>query len=213
MAFSTREDFDRRAATRLAPADAVLDDFLRTDFDLNPGWAISAPKPYRRAAVLIVLVDRGEDYGVLLTLRPETMTQHAGQIAFPGGRIDEDDVSPLAAALREAREEVGLDGPVTVLGQADPYLTSSGYVVSPFLVRAENFTPVIDPKEVAAVFETPLSFLMTPGNHQRHERAYNGGLRAYYAMPHNGRYIWGATAGMIKSVYDRLYLDADGDGR
>jgi 8-oxo-dGTP pyrophosphatase MutT (NUDIX family) len=150
------------------------------------------------------LIDRGEDFGVLLTLRPETLSQHAGQVAFPGGRMDPDDASPLSAALREAHEEVGVDPPsVTVLGQGDPYLTSTGYVVSLFVGRLPaDFVPTADPREVAATFETPLSFLMNPANHERHERSYQGHLRAYYAMPHNGRYIWGATAGMIRSLYD-----------
>jgi hypothetical protein len=95
---------------------------------------------------------------------------------------------------------------VNVLGQGDPYLTGTGFAISPFIgVLPAGFSPVPHETEVAAVFETPLSFLMTPANHQRHEREYKGALRAYYAMPHNGRYIWGATAGMIKSLYDRLY--------
>ena len=159
------------------------------------------------AAVLVGLIDRGDDYGVLLTLRPETMSNHAGQVAFPGGRIEASDASPLAAALREAHEEVGVDPEtVNVLGQGDPYLTGTGFAISPFIgVLPASFSPVPHETEVAAVFETPLSFLMTPANHQRHEREYKGVLRAYYAMPHNGRYIWGATAGMIKSLYDRLY--------
>jgi 8-oxo-dGTP pyrophosphatase MutT (NUDIX family) len=207
MAYTTREDFDARVARRLASPNAEFDTYLRTDFDLNPGFPFPAQKPYQRAAVLIGLLDRGEDYGVLLTLRPETMARHAGQVAFPGGRIDPGDASSLAAALREAHEEVGADpARVSVLGQSDPYLTSTGYVVSPFVgMLPPDFSPVPDPREVAAVFETPLSFLMNPANHQRHERTYQGTLRAYYAMPHNGRYIWGATAGMIKSLYDRLY--------
>lgn len=205
MSYSTREDFDRRVQGRLEPAHARLEQPIRSDFDLSPPAAVGYGAPFRRAAVLMGLVDRGDDYGVLLTLRPETMTRHAGQVAFPGGRIDPDDASPLQAALREAREEVGLSSDVEVLGQADPYLTSSGFIVSVFLARVRPFEPRIDPSEVADVFETPLSFLMTPSNHQRHERTYDGIARAYYAMPHNGRYIWGATAGMIKSVYDRLY--------
>ena len=113
----------------------------------------------------------------------------------------------LQAALREAYEEVGVDKAcVRVLGQADPYLTGSGFSISPFVgVLPSGFVPVRHEREVAAVFETPLSFLMNPANHQRHEREFRGALRAYYAMPHNGRYIWGATAGMLKSLYDRLY--------
>ena len=211
MPFTTREDFLNRAKARLASADTVFGAYDRTDFDLNPGFNFPAKPPYRRAAVLVGLIDRGSDFGVLLTLRPETMSQHAGQVAFPGGRIDPEDPSPLSAALREANEEVGVD-PVTVsvLGQGDPYLTSTGYAVSLFVGRLPaDFVPQADPREVAETFETPLSFLMNPANHLRHERSYQGHLRAYYAMPHNGRYIWGATAGMIRSLYDRIYGEAE----
>jgi 8-oxo-dGTP pyrophosphatase MutT (NUDIX family) len=209
--FTTRADFDRRAATRLAATDAVFAEIVRTDYDLNPDWPAPEKKTYRKAAVLIGLIDRGDDYGVLLTLRPESMAQHAGQVAFPGGRIEPDDVTPLAAALREASEEVGVDPvSITMLGQGDPYLTGTGFAISPFVgVLPPGFTPQPHPREVADVFETPLSFLMNPANHQRHEREYKGALRAYYAMPHNGRYIWGATAGMIKSLYERLYGPAE----
>jgi 8-oxo-dGTP pyrophosphatase MutT (NUDIX family) len=212
MPFTTREDFLDRAKARLAPANAVFEAYERTDFDLNPGFPFPAKPPYRKAAVLVGLIDRGDDFGVLLTLRPETLSQHAGQVAFPGGRIDPDDASPLSAALREGQEEVGIDPvSVTVLGQGDPYLTSTGYIVSLFVGRlSADFTPTADPREVAETFETPLSFLMNPANHQRHERSYQGHLRAYYAMPHNGRYIWGATAGMIRSLYDRIYGEPDG---
>lgn len=212
MPFTTRADFERRAGERLSPLDAVFPSFVRTDFDLNPGLKPLASPPYRQAAVLVGLIDRGDDFGVLLTLRPETMAQHAGQVAFPGGRVDAGDASPLAAALREAEEEVGVNpATLTLLGQFDPYLTSTGYVVSPFVgVLPSTFEPKPDPHEVAAVFETPLSFLMHPGNHERHERIYNGVARAFYAMPHKGRYIWGATAGMIKSLYDRLYNETEG---
>jgi 8-oxo-dGTP pyrophosphatase MutT (NUDIX family) len=207
MPFTTRADFDERVATRLASVHAVFPDVLRTDYDLNPDWRPVPPTQYRKAAVLVGLMDRGDDYGVLLTLRPDTMPTHAGQVAFPGGRIEPGDASPLAAALREAHEEVGVD-PATVIvkGQADPYLTGTGFAISPFIgVLPAGFSPVPHEREVAAVFETPLSFLMNPANHERHEREYKGVLRAYYAMPHNGRYIWGATAGMIKALYDRLY--------
>ncbi len=206
MPFTTRIDFDRRLATRLAPIDAVFDDIVRTDYDLNPGWPAPAKQDVRKAAVLVGLVDRGDDYGVVLTLRPDTMPSHAGQVAFPGGRIEPGETA-LAAALREAYEEVGADpASVRVLGQSDPYLTGSGFAISPFVgVLPDSFVPVPHEREVAAVFETPLSFLMNPANHQRHEREFRGALRAYYAMPHNGRYIWGATAGMLKALYDRLY--------
>ena len=212
MAYTTGADFMQRAEARLLPVDAAFSNFDRTDFDLNPGFNFPAEPPYKHAAVLVGLIPRADDYGVLLTLRPDTMARHAGQVAFPGGRIDETDASPLAAALREAHEEVGvLPGSVRMIGQNEPYLTSTGYIVSPFVgVLPEDFAPIPDPREVAAVFETPLSFLMNPVNHERHERMFMGALRAYYAMPHNGRYIWGATAGMVKALYDRIYGEPPG---
>jgi 8-oxo-dGTP pyrophosphatase MutT (NUDIX family) len=205
MAFTTKADFEARAARRLAALDAIFDAPLRTDYDLNPGWVSAGPE-YRRAAVLVGLVDRGDDYGVVLTLRPDSMPSHAGQVAFPGGRVEAGETA-LHAALREAHEEVGVD-PVSVrlLGQGDTYLTGTGFAVAPFVgILPADFVPTPHEREVAAVFETPLSFLMNSANHERHQKEFRGALRTYYAMPHNGRYIWGATAGMIKSLYDRLY--------
>lgn len=206
MPFTTKADFETRAAARLAALDAVFDAPARTDFDLNPGWPASRAPLIRPAAVLVGLIDRGEDYGVLLTLRPETMASHAGQVAFPGGRVEAGETA-LQAALREAQEEVGVDpASVRLLGQGDTYLTGTGFAVAPFVgVLPADFVAVPHVREVADVFETPLSFLMDSANHHRHEREFRGALRAYYAMPHNGRYIWGATAGMIKGLYDRLY--------
>lgn len=205
MPFS-KHDFLERASRRLAPTDAAFETPLRTDYDLNPGWKAPEPPAIRPAAVLVGLIDRGDDYNVLLTLRPETMASHAGQVAFPGGRVEAGETR-LQAALREAHEEVGVD-PATVrlLGQGDAYLTGTGFAISPFVgILPPDFVPVPHAREVADVFETPLSFLMDAANHHRHEREFRGALRAYYAMPHNGRYIWGATAGMIKALYDRLY--------
>jgi len=204
--FTTPEDFLARARVRLAAADSEETEAVRSDFDLNPGWAVR-PVSYRPAAVLIGLMARENDFGVLLTLRPMTMAQHAGQVAFPGGRLDASDASLLAAALREAQEEVGVDpSSVSIIGRGAPYLTGTGFRVAPFLgLLPDDFAPAPHPSEVADVFETPLSFLMNPVNHRREERSYNGVARSYYAIPHNGRYIWGATAGMIRALYERLY--------
>ncbi len=206
MAFTTKADFEARARSRLAPVDTAFDDVIRTDYDLNKDWPHPDKITYRKAAVLVGLVDRGEDYSVLLTLRPDTMPSHAGQVAFPGGRIEPGETA-LRAALREAHEEVGVvPATVRVLGQGDTYLTGSGFAISPFVgILPADFVAAPHEREVADVFETPLSFLMNAANHERHEREFRGALRTYYAMPHNGRYIWGATAGMIKSLYDRLY--------
>lgn len=202
----SKANFLERCRRFLAPVDEELKHPARTDYDLNPDWRLPADASFRRAAVLVGLMDRGEDFGVLLTLRPETMASHAGQVAFPGGRVEMGE-TPLHAALREANEEVGVDPPtVRMLGQGDTYLTGSGFAIAPFVgLLPADYVPKPDAREVADVFETPLSFLMDPANHQRHEKEYAGVLRAYYAMPHNGRYIWGATAGMIKSLHDRLY--------
>lgn len=210
MPFSTKADFEARCAARLASVDAVFETPLRTDYDLNPGWPVPAAASVRQAAVLVALIDRGDDYNVLLTLRPDTMSNHAGQIAFPGGRIEPGETA-LVAALREANEEVGvIPQTVRLLGQGDTYLSGSGYAIAPFVgVLPTDFVPRPHAGEVADVFETPLSFLMDAANHERHEREFRGALRAYYAMPHNGRYIWGVTAGMLKSLYDRLYGSID----
>lgn len=210
MPFTTKADFEARCAARLAPVDAIFDTPLRTDYDLNPGWPVPEAANVRQAAVLVALIDRGEDYNVVLTLRPDTMSNHAGQIAFPGGRLEPGETA-LTAALREANEEIGVvPQTVRLLGQGDTYLSGSGYAIAPFVgVLPSDFVPQPHEREVADVFETPLSFLMDAANHQRHEREFRGALRAYYAMPHNGRYIWGVTAGMLKSLYDRLYGSID----
>lgn len=202
----TKADFEAHARARLAPAGAPFDDFVRTDHDLNRHWPVPEGVAYRKAAVLVGLVDRGEDFGVVLTLRPDTMSSHAGQVAFPGGRLEHGETA-LQAALREAEEEVGVcPGSVMILGQGDTYLTGSGFAISPFVgILPPDFVARPHEREVAEVFETPLGFLMNAANHEVHERNFRGALRTYYAMPHNGRYIWGATAGMIKSLYDRLY--------
>lgn len=169
--------------------------------------AMAELRPVRAAAVLVPIVDRPEPT-VLLTLRTSNLSSHAGQIAFPGGRIDPHDESPLAAALREAEEEIGLDRHlVEPLGYSDLYLSGTGYRIAPTVARVEpGFALTINPAEVAEVFEVPLAFVMGPENHQLHSREWRGMMRRYYAMPFGERYIWGVTAGILRNLYERIYL-------
>ena len=206
------EDFFDRARARLTlTVPAALTDPMakgaRGDLDLNPSmWeraGVAATKP---AAVLIPVIDRPAPT-VLFTIRTQELASHAGQVAFPGGKIDPGDESPVAAALREAREEVGL-APVLIepLGYLDLYLTFSGFRILPTVARVHpDFTLTLNPREVTETFEVPLDFLMTPENHQRRSREWKGIEREYYAVPFGDRYIWGITAGIVHNLYDRIY--------
>ena len=160
----------------------------------------------RPAAVLIGVVGRAEA-GIIMTRRAAHLRDHSGQVALPGGKIDAADASPLAAALREAQEEISLDPAlVSPIGYLEPYLTGTGFRVIPVLARVSPlFEPVIDQREVDAVFEAPLAFLMSPQNHRREAREWGGVLRHYYSMPWQDHHIWGATAGMIRALRERLY--------
>jgi 8-oxo-dGTP pyrophosphatase MutT (NUDIX family) len=161
----------------------------------------------RPAAVLVPLVARPEGATILLTQRASALSRHAGQIAFPGGRIDATDATPLAAALREAEEEVGLTrAAVTPLGYLDPYFTGSGYRILPILaIVTPPFALLVNPAEVEEAFEVPAQFLMDPCNHAWNMRERDGRLDGYYAMPFGERYIWGATAGILRNLYEQLY--------
>ena len=176
-----------------------------SDYDLNPG--VRRPdRPLRPASVLVPLVERGAGLNLILTRRAARLTHHPGQVAFPGGKQDPTDASALAAALREAEEEIGLDpAGVQVLGALDLHETVTDFVVTPFVgLVAPGFRPVIDRAEVDEVFEVPLSFALDPANLQIHHRPWQGQWRAYYAIPYGPHYIWGATARMLKALGDRL---------
>jgi 8-oxo-dGTP pyrophosphatase MutT (NUDIX family) len=179
----------------------------RGDLDLDPAmWERAGVAATRPAAVLIPVVDRPAP-GIILTMRTSELSSHAGQIAFPGGKIDKTDASPLAAALREAHEEIGLDATlIEPLGYIDLYFTFSGFRILPVVARvAPTYTLAVNPSEVADAFEVPLDFLMRPENHQRHSRDWKGIQRQYYAMPYEQRYIWGVTAGILRNLYERVY--------
>ena len=178
----------------------------RGDLDLNPEiWVRAGVKAERPAAVLVPIIDRSEPT-VLLTLRTAELASHAGQVAFPGGKIDLADESPVAAAMREAREETGL-APTLIepIGYLDLYLTFTGFRILPTVARIKpDFMLDLNPREVTESFEVPLKFLMTPENHQRKSRDWKGVTREYYAMPFENRYIWGATAGILRNLYERV---------
>jgi 8-oxo-dGTP pyrophosphatase MutT (NUDIX family) len=159
----------------------------------------NAREPSRPAAVLLLIVNHPAEPTVLLTQRTTHLADHAGQIAFPGGRCDEGDCTPERTALREAEEEVGLESHrVEVLGRLPEYLTSTGFSVTPVVGWAEPpLTYRADPHEVADVFEVPLAFLLDAANHRYESAFYKGRMRHYWAMPYGERFIWGATAGML----------------
>jgi 8-oxo-dGTP pyrophosphatase MutT (NUDIX family) len=175
------------------------------DHVLNPGMTAFAT--YREAAVLIPVLERSQ-LMVLFTLRTPKLSAHAGQVAFPGGKIEPGDSDPAAAALRETEEEIGLDPTtVTIVGSLDPYLTGTGFRIAPLLGRVAS-PPVawnINRDEVAEVFEVPLAYVLTAENMLRKSRVLGGRERSFYEMEYAGHTIWGATAGMIVDLYQRMY--------
>ena len=188
-------DYDAREA---AHGDHAFGANLRPEFPAGPG------KP---AAVLIPIVDRSEGPTVLLTQRSGALRSHSGQIALPGGRIDPGDDGPLGAALREAEEEIGLERRfIAPIGYLDLYLTNSGYRIAPVVARVEpEFTLRLNTDEVEDTFECPLDFLMAEANHRRESREWRGAMRSYYAMPFGERYIWGVTAGILRTLFERIH--------
>ena len=211
----TAGGFRRRAGVGLhrEPHEAARGDSRPpaspSDFDLNPE-AVAEPAwriPSRPAAVLVPVIARAE-LTLLFTQRTDHLPDHAGQISFPGGKIDDGDEGPAATALREAEEEVGLArAHVETLGYLDAYRTGTGYCITPVVALVSpDFTLKLNPDEVSDAFEVPLRFLMDPANHQKHARPWRGRERHYYAMPYGERYIWGATAGMLKNLHQRVFV-------
>ena len=186
---------------------------LRTDMHL-----FYPDRPPRIASVLIPLIVHADEVCVLLTERTAHLHDHAGQISFPGGRVEEGDADAIATALREAHEEIGLPPAfVDVIGTLPEYLTATGYKVTPVIGLVERpFSPVLDAFEVSEVFEVPLAFLMDPVNHERRVFQLGDTARTFYAMPYATRdsdtfgrrhFIWGATAAMLRNLYHFLRAD------
>jgi 8-oxo-dGTP pyrophosphatase MutT (NUDIX family) len=207
-------DFFSRAKARLTldvPQGLADPNIIpkRGDHDADPVMeAIAKVRPIKPAAVLIPVVARAEPM-VLLTTRTAHLNDHAGQIAFPGGKIDADDESPAAAALREAQEEIGLEAQfIEPLGYLDVYMTTRGFRIVPTIARVSpGFSLTLNAQEVEDTFEVPLAFLMELTNHQRHSRDWEGMTRHYYAIPFGERYIWGVTAGILRNLHERIYRE------
>lgn len=191
----------RARSVRLASGLPVSQPPLGSDFSLN--GIVPVPETWRAASVLMPLVHREDGVTVLLTQRTDDMPSHAGQIAFPGGRRQAEDVDAVATALRETEEEVGLDRRfVDVVGMVDHYRTGTSYEITPVVgIVTPGFTLKADPREVADVFEVPLAHFLDERNHRIDSRVWQGRERRYYAMPYGERYIWGATAGMLKNLH------------
>jgi 8-oxo-dGTP pyrophosphatase MutT (NUDIX family) len=183
---------------------AAFREALRGDESL-PGMTPPSPA-LRAAAVLVPLVDHRHGMSVLLTQRTAHLSAHAGQISFPGGRIEADDPDAVAAALRETEEEVGVPRErVSVIGRLDNYVTGTGFEITPIVgVVDPPFPLAIDPFEVAEAFEVPLAFILDRRNHQRVERESAGRSRAFFLLPYEGRNIWGATAGILVNLAEVL---------
>jgi len=199
-------DWIARHLDPLEEGDPV-DGVSRSDFDLDPDYLPPPEQPLTPASVLVGLVEHEHGLSVLLTRRADTLRRHTGQVAFPGGRRDPGE-TPWQTALREAEEEVGLNASfVSLAGLSTPYRTGTGYLITPVVgfVRP-GFTLTANPDEVADIFETPFGFLMDPANYEQHERTLpTGEMRRFYATTYEDRYIWGATAGMLRALYERLY--------
>jgi 8-oxo-dGTP pyrophosphatase MutT (NUDIX family) len=213
---SVRIEIARENLRRLLAADHAIDAADDHGFS-DDGEKESAPildslaagKILKPAAVLVLFIDHGESAQILFTQRTAHLTDHAGQISFPGGRVEETDRDTTATALREAAEETGIDiNLVEPLGALPDYTTGTGYRITPVVAWSEPQAYRPDPTEVEECFEVPAQFLIDPSNQRIEQAMYKGRLRSYYAIPYRNRYIWGATAGMLVSLTRVLHSAA-----
>ena len=206
----TLTEFEARAEAGLARRAPGPDDPLsnpRGDHSLDPeGLAVAPDLPHRRAAVLVPVLARPDGVSLLMTTRAAHLRDHSGQVAFPGGKIDAGE-SAAEAALREAREEIGLPGEaVRVLGYLDPYLSGTAFLVAPVVgLVAPDARLTLNRDEVADAFEVPLGFLAAPERYEVRSRFWKGRRRHYYEIPFGDRMIWGVTAGIVHNLYERLF--------
>lgn len=201
------DDFRRRA---LQQSGSPAEDAWREhgDFLLNPDTVpFLETLKLKDAAVLIPVIDDGDEARVIFTRRTATLRKHSGQVSFPGGAIDPGDDTPERAALRETEEEIGLDRRfVETVGRLPHYMAMSGFRITPVLAVVQpGYELIPNPDEVAAVFDVPLSFLMNPDNHGRGQATWKGAERQFYSMPYGEQHIWGITAGIVRMLYERLY--------
>lgn len=206
------DDFRRTVQNRLEDQGAVAGDNILGEFEgdhnLNPGFHEHViKKAVKAAAVLIPIVERRDGMNVVFTMRTEKLKSHSGQVAFPGGKIDEGDASAQTAALRETHEEIGIiPDAIEILGQMPDYHTGSGYLISPVVGMIDNKAKYqANPHEVEYIFEVPLEFLMNPENHHIGSRVFQNIERHYYEMPWGEHYIWGVTAGIVRMFYNRVF--------
>ncbi len=193
------------------PLDPVLQALTRpgretSDYDLNPDTVLAEGRVLRRAGVLVPLMPGRRGVEVILTKRSSRLKHHPGQIAFPGGKVDEGDADPVAAALREAEEEIGLPRrTVEVIGTMNAHETVTGFIVTPVFGRIRDvFTPIPEVGEVDEVFSVPLAHVANPENFRIEGRQWRGQIRRYFVVPYGPYYIWGATARILKALADRM---------
>lgn len=201
------DDLKRRVDTAKIADPLGLETAVHGDRFIDPSIEEFQPDEYRDAAVLVPVFEKDREPHVLMTVRTAHLSKHAGQVAFPGGRMDEGENSPLITALRETEEEIGLAADfIDPMGMFAPYLSVSGYRIVPVIAQVRaGFTLKANPHEVESIFDVPWSFLMSAENHTREQRDWKGKTRTYFSMTWKNQYIWGVTAGIIRSLHSHLY--------